>query len=174
MSDVFCLTVVGQNVLNLRLSSICSFSLLCLYTVLWSASSVPGKTDQVTHVTNWSIIFKLFVLPKVEYAVVMIYNIVGSSDDLVQATSVDGSSRLVAAPVADGSQSFSMMTSVQLCRRPIWWVTLYVPVLLFLFISLVWPDLDSWRFQKGGYNTVSPHAAICMLFMKNKHGKRTN
>lgn len=28
-------------------------------------------------------------------------------------------------------------------------------------------------FQKGGYNTVSPHAAICLLFMKNKHDKRT-
>lgn len=33
--------------------------------------------------------------------------------------------------------------SVQLCRRPTRWVTLYVPVLLFLFISLVWANLDS-------------------------------
>jgi len=29
-------------------------------------------------------------------------------------------------------------------------------------------------FPKGGYNTFSPHAAICMLFMKNKNGKGTS
>lgn len=87
-------------------------------------------------------------MPKVEYAVV-IYNFVGSSDDLLQATFVDGSSWLVAVPVADSSQpkiSFSMMTSVQLCRRPIRWVTLYVPVFLFYFFGVTRPGL--WCFQE--------------------------
>ena len=115
----------------------------------------------------------------------MIYNIVGSSDDLLQATFVDKSCWIVAVPTVDSSQpknSFSMMTGVQLYKRPIWWVTLCVPVLyiflflfcyLLFFFPLAWPDLD-WCFKNGGYNTVSPHAAICKLFMKNKHGKKTN
>lgn len=66
--------------------------------------------------------------------------------------------------------SFSIRTNVQLWRRPIWRITLYVPVLLFyfgvcLFLFLVWPDLDSEDI------TVSPHAAICMLFMKKKKAR---
>lgn len=64
---------------------------------------------------------------------------------------------------------FSIRTNVQLWRRPIWRITLYVPVLLFyfgfsLFFGVTWPGL--W-----GYNTVSPHAAICMLFMKKKKAR---
>lgn len=41
----------------------------------------------------------------------------------------------------------------------------------FFFFGLTQSRL---MFPEGGYNTVSPHAAICMLFMKNKLGKRTN
>lgn len=76
--------------------------------------------------------FKLLVLPNVEHTVV---HLLTWARDLL----------LPPPPVVDSRISFSMMTSVQLCRRPIWWVTLYVPVLLFLFISLAWPDLDVSR-----------------------------
>lgn len=43
-------------------------------------------------------------------------------------------------------------------------------LVLFLWCDPAW----TLMFPGRGYNTVSPHAAICMLFMKNKHGERTN